>query len=438
MRMYDIIQKKQKGAILTEDELCYFIKGVTDGSIPDYQISAFLMAVYFRGMTTDETIFLAECMADSGERADLSKIKGKTVDKHSTGGVGDKTSLIIAPMVAAADMGVYVAKMSGRGLGHTGGTIDKLESIPGVNTNKSKDEFIKIVNETGLCIIGQSKSFAPADKKLYSLRDVTATVNCIPLIASSVMSKKLAAGSDCFVLDIKCGSGAFVKTLEEAEELAELMVKIGAGAGKKTIALITNMDVPLGKCVGNSLEITEAVEVLSGKGDKLLTELCVTLAANMLYAANAADYDDCVSAVTETLKNGGAKKKLAEMVEALGGNSEFIINPALFGESKVSALIASDKSGYLYSINAERVGMAAVVLGAGRSTKDAPIDYKAGIVFHKTAGDFIKEGEAIATIYTSSISKAQSGMELLFGAVNIQKNPPEPQRLIHKIIGGRQ
>lgn len=436
MRMYDIIEKKQKGQSLTEEELDFFIKGVTDGSIPDYQISALLMAIYFKGMTDEETTALTECMADSGDRADLSSIKGKKVDKHSTGGVGDKTSLIIAPMVAAAEKGVYIAKMSGRGLGHTGGTVDKLESIPGVVTDKNKDDFIKIVNKIGLCIVGQSGNFAPADKKLYALRDVTATVNCLPLIASSIMSKKIAAGSDCIVLDVKCGSGAFLKTIEDATALAELMVKIGAGAGRKTIALITNMDIPLGRNVGNSLEVIEAIEVLNGDGDNDLTELCITLAANMLYAANAGDYEECVDAVTKTLHDGSAKKKLAEMIEALGGNSEYINNPSLFGESKVSALLSSDKNGYIYKIDTELVGKAAVLLGAGRSIKDAPIDHKAGIIFHHTVGDFVKEGDVLATIYTSKINKAQSGMELLFSAITIKDAPPKPKKLIYKTIGG--
>ena len=434
--MYDLIQKKQNGCALSEDELAFFVKGVTDGSIPDYQISALLMAIFFKGMTDEETTILTECMADSGERADLSPIKGKKVDKHSTGGVGDKTSLIIAPMVAAANMGVYVAKMSGRGLGHTGGTIDKLESIPGVNTNQSRDEFLRIVNETGLCI-GQSGYFAPADKKLYALRDVTATVNCLPLIASSVMSKKLAAGSDCIVLDVKCGSGAFVKTLKEATALADLMVKIGTGAGNRTIALITNMDVPLGKNVGNSLEIIEAIDVLDGQGDKDLTELSITLAANMLYAAKAADYDECVKAVTKTLHDGSAKKKLVDLVTALGGNSEYIYNPSLFKESKVSAIIAADRSGYISKMDTELIGVAAAVLGAGRVTKESPIDHRAGITFHRTVGDYVNEGEALATIYTSNITKAQNGMELVFNALEISDNKPEPKKLIYKTIGGK-
>ncbi|HAN21700.1 MAG: thymidine phosphorylase [Clostridiales bacterium GWF2_36_10] len=437
MRMYDIIQKKQEGNSLNEDELNFFITGVTDGSIPDYQISALLMAIFFRGMTDEETVMFTECIADSGEKADLSSIKGKKLDKHSTGGVGDKTSLIVAPMVAAVNKGVYVAKMSGRGLGHTGGTIDKLESIPGLKTEQCREDFIRIVNETGLCIIGQNCNFAPADKKLYALRDVTATVNCMPLIASSVMSKKLAAGSDCIVLDVKCGSGAFVKTLEEATKLAELMVKIGTGAGKKTIALITNMDIPLGRNVGNSLEVIEAIDVLNGNGDKNLTEICITLAANMLYAAKVASYDKCVEMVTQTLHDGSAKKKLADMVESMGGKSEYIYNPTLFGESKVSALLAAYRDGYIYEIDTELVGKAAAELGAGRVTKDSPIDYKAGIIFHKTVGDYIKEGEVLATIYTSKISKAQNGMELLFKAINISDNQPKVKNLIYKTFGGQ-
>ena len=436
LRMYDIIQKKQRGVELNEDELCFFVKGVTDNTIPDYQISAFLMAIYFKGMTDEETIALTECITDSGEKADLSAIKGKKVDKHSTGGVGDKTSLIVAPMVAATDMGVYVAKMSGRGLGHTGGTIDKLESIPGVNTNQSRENFIKIVNRTGLCIIGQNGQFAPADKKLYALRDVTATVNCIPLIASSVMSKKLAAGSDYIVLDVKCGSGAFIKNLKQATALAELMVKIGNRTGKKTIALITNMNAPLGRCVGNGLEIKEAIEVLEGNGDKDLTQLCIKLAANMLYAAKAGDHNECVKRAANTLYDGSAKQKFADMIASLGGDTDYIYNPSLFGESKVSAMIAAQTSGYIDKMNTELIGTAAAVLGAGRITKESPIDHKAGIVFHRKVGDYISEGEALATIHTEKVDRAQSGMELIFKAVSISDIPPKNKRLIYKTIGG--
>lgn len=437
-RMYDLIEKKQRGKALSEEEISFFVSGVTDGSIPDYQISAFLMAVYFKGMTKEETFLLTDAMAHSGDTADLSAIKGKKADKHSTGGVGDKTSLIVAPMVAAANCGVSVAKMSGRGLGHTGGTVDKLESIKGVKTTLPANEFIDVVNKTGLCIIGQSGSFAPADKKLYALRDVTATVDCIPLIAASIMSKKLAAGSDCIVLDVKCGSGAFIKKPDQAEKLAEMMVEIGESAGKKTVALITNMDVPLGNAVGNSLEVIEATEVLSGKGDKNLTELCVALASNMLYASGIGEYNDCENRIRQTIADVSAKNKLKEMIDAMGGDGNYILDTSLFRESNISAVLAAEKTGYITKTDTEGVGKAAAVLGAGRTVKDAPIDHSAGIILHKKTGDFIREGEALATLYTSSVEKAQNGMELLYRSVTIGKNPPEEKPLIFKTIRGRK
>lgn len=295
LKMYDIITKKQQGRELNEDEIAYFVKGVTDQSIPDYQISAFLMAVWFRGMTEEETLILTECMTDSGETNELLSIKGKKVDKHSTGGVGDKVSLIVGPMVAAANKGVYLPKMAGRGLGFTGGTLDKLESCTGVSTEISAEEFESITRELGFCIAGQSKRLSPADGRMSALRDVTGTANCIPLIAASVMSKKLASGSECIVLDVKCGSGSFCKTMREAEELARLMVRIGAKEKRKTVALITDMSSPLGCAVGNSVELIEAIRVLEGRGDERLTELCITVAANILYAANVADYESCVA-----------------------------------------------------------------------------------------------------------------------------------------------
>ncbi len=436
LRMYDVIQKKQSGKPLNKAEINFFVKGLTDGSIPDYQVSALLMAIYFVGMNDTETINLTESMLKSGKTVDLSSIYKSKVDKHSTGGVGDKTTLIVAPMVAAANLGVCVPKMSGKGLGHTGGTIDKLHSIPGVDTDKSPEEFVSITNEIGLCVIGQSDALVPADKIMYALRDVTATVDCIPLIASSIMSKKLASGSDCFVLDVKCGSGAFFKTRKEAETAALLMVKIGNSFGKKTIALITNMDSPLGHNIGNSLEIIEACEVLDGEGDEELTELCVTLAANMIYAATGLPYDECKNAVAKTLTDNSAKQKLESMVKALGGNPEYINNPALFEESKVSAVLAGEKSGYINRIDTEAVGVAAGVLGAGRVSIDDDIDYSAGVVLHKKVGEPIQEGEALATIYTSSIEKAQKGMEILFKSILITEKPPQNRKTIYKTIGG--
>lgn len=436
LRMYDLIEKKERGKELSEDEIRFFVSGVTDGSIPDYQISAMLMAIFFRGMSNPEIFTLTDAMAHSGDVADLSGIRGRKADKHSTGGVGDKTSLIVAPMVAAAGCGISVAKMSGRGLGHTGGTVDKLESIPGVQTSLPADKFFDIVNRTGLCIIGQSGSFAPADKKLYALRDVTATVNCIPLIASSIMAKKLAAGSDYIVLDVKCGSGAFIKNEKEAENLAKLMVDIGENAGKKVAALITDMDVPLGHAVGNSLEVIEAIETLSGRGDEDLTVLCTALAANMLYTAGVGDYGECEQRVSETLKNGLAKKKLADMIEAMGGDPAYVYDTSLFRESRISAVLASEGSGYVTRIDTEEVGKAAAVLGAGRAVKDQKIDHSAGIILHKKTGDKVKEGDVLATLFTSTVEKAQSGMEMLYGAVTFGDKPPKKKPLIYKTVRG--
>jgi len=435
LKMHDIITKKQDGRELTEEDIAFFVKGVTDGSIPDYQISALLMAIWFKGMTEEETVTLTEYMTDSGETNDLSSIKGKKVDKHSTGGVGDKVSLIVGPMVAAANMGIYVPKMASRGLGFTGGTLDKLESIKGVNTEITAEEFEKIVSDLGFCIAGQSKRLAPADGKLLALRDVTGTDNCIPLIAASVMSKKLASGNECIVLDVKCGSGGFCKTVRDAEELARLMVRIGARENRKTVALITDMSMPLGSAVGNSVELIEAIRVLEGKGDEQLTELCITIAANMLYTANAADYETCVAIAEETLYNGTALSKLADLVERLGGDKRYIYDTSLFEESNVTAMLVADKSGYITKIDAMQVGKAAAILGAGREVMGAKIDHTAGIILNKRIGDRIEEGEALATLQTDDIERAQKGMEYLFKAVTIGDTEPEKRKIIIKCIG---
>lgn len=434
LKMHDIITKKQLGRELNEDEIEYFVKGVTDGSIPDYQISALLMAIWFRGMTEEETITLTECMTDSGEINVLSSVIGKKVDKHSTGGVGDKVSLIIGPMVAAANKGVYVPKMAGRGLGFTGGTLDKLESCTGVNTEISAEEFESIVRELGFCIAGQSKRLAPADSKLSAIRDVTGTANCIPLIAASVMSKKLASGSDYIVLDVKCGSGSFCKTMRDAEELARLMVRIGAREKRKTVAIITDMSAPLGCAVGNSVELIEAIRVLEGRGDEELSELCITLAANMLYAANVADYETCTAIVEETLYDGSALKKLAELVKCLGGDERYIYDTSLFEESNVTAMLVAEKSGYISGIDAYEVGKAAAILGAGREKIGAEIDHTAGIILNKRIGDRIEEGEALATLQAKTLERAQSGMEHLFKAVTISDRKPEEKKIILRII----
>jgi len=434
LKMNDIITKKQSGRELSEDELGYFVKGVTDGSIPDYQISALLMAIWFKGMSEEETITLTELMTDSGEINELQSVKGRKVDKHSTGGVGDKVSLIVGPMVAAANKGVYVPKMAGRGLGFTGGTLDKLESCTGVNTEISAEEFEKIVSELGFCIAGQSKRLAPADGRMSAIRDVTGTANSIPLIAASVMSKKLASGSECIVLDVKYGSGSFCKTIRDAEELARLMVRIGARENRKTVALITDMSAPLGSAVGNSVELIEAIRVLEGRGDERLTELCVKIAANMLYVCNVGDFESCVAIAEETIYDGSALNKLAELVERLGGDKRYIYDTSLFEESNVTAMLVAEKSGYITKIDAYEVGRAASVLGAGREIMGAAIDPTAGIILNKRVGDRIEEGEALATLQAKTIERAQAGMEYLFKAVTISDELCDIPKIIVKTI----
>lgn len=434
LKMQDIITKKQQGRELTEEDIAFFVKGVTDGNIPDYQTSALLMAIWFNGMTEEETITLTEYMADSGETADLPSVKGKKVDKHSTGGVGDKVSLIVGPIVAAVNKGVYVPKMAGRGLGFTGGTLDKLESCKGVNTEISAEKFEEIVREIGFCVAGQSKRLAPADGIMTALRDVTCTDNCIPLIAASVMSKKLASGNECIVLDIKCGSGSFCKTMRDAEELARLMVKIGAREKRKTVALITDMSAPLGCAVGNSVELIEAIRVLEGKGDEELTEICLTIAAHMLYVANVDNYENCFAMAEETLYDGTALNKLADLVERLGGDKKYIYDTNLFEESNVTAMLVADKSGYITQIDAMGVGKAASILGAGREKLGENIDHSAGIILNKHIGDRIEEGEALATLQAKNLDRAQAGMEYLFKAVTIGDNPPEKTDVILKCI----
>ena len=385
MRMYDLIMKKRNGEALTEQEIQYMIREYVAGEIPDYQMSAFLMAVYFKGMTEEETLAMTQAVAHSGEMVDLSGIEGVKVDKHSTGGVGDKTTMIIAPIVAAC--GVKVAKMSGRGLGHTGGTVDKLESIPGLHTSLSREDFFNVVNQTGLSVIGQSGNLAPADKKLYALRDVTATVDSIPLIAVSIMSKKLAAGNDCILLDVKTGSGAFMKSIDDSIALAKEMVAIGENAGRKTVALITDMDIPLGHNIGNSLEVIEAVETLKGNGPEDLTEVCVHLASNMLFLAGKGTLEECRSLVREVIANGEALKRLAAMVEAQGGDSSVIFDTDKFEKAAYQHEVLAKKSGYITFMDTESCGIASAMLGAGRETKDSQIDFAAGIILKKNVGD---------------------------------------------------
>ena len=401
MRMYDIIHKKREGGELTREELRFFVLGFTRGEIPDYQASALLMAIFFRGMTRRETGDLTLEMAGSGDRVDLSALPGVKVDKHSTGGVGDKTSLIIGPIAAAC--GVTIAKMSGRGLGHTGGTVDKLESIPGLRTDIPRQEFFDIVKRTGLSIIGQSGNLCPADKKLYALRDVTATVESLPLIASSIMSKKIAAGADAILLDVKVGSGAFMKTLEDSRALAREMVRIGSQVGRQTVALITDMDMPLGRKIGNALEVQEAVEVLSGKGDHRLRSLCLELSANMVYLGRQAEtMEEARAKAVEAVRSGGALEKLRQMAEAQGGDGSYITSPEKFTISPACVEIAAPQAGYITRLDAEGCGLAAVELGAGRETKESPIDFGAGIVLMKNKGDLVEKGQPIARLYAQS------------------------------------
>lgn len=432
MRMYDIIHKKRNGGELSEEEIRFFIEGYTDESIPDYQAAALCMAVYFRGMTPKETSILTLAMAESGDQIDLGGIEGFTVDKHSTGGVGDKTSLIVVPIVASC--GGKVAKMSGRGLGHTGGTVDKLESIPGFRTELNPDDFIKQVNGIGLCIVGQTGELAPADKKLYALRDVTATVESIPLIASSIMSKKLAAGSKGIVLDVKTGSGAFMKTVEESENLAKEMVAIGKSAGRSVTAVITNMDIPLGDSVGNSLEVIEAIKTLKGEGESDLTEVCLTLAAQMLSMVTGEDEKTCYSMAKGAIDNGLAINKLREMISAQGGNANVVDDYSLFKQPKYTAEIFSECDGYIEHTDTEKIGIASVILGAGREKKGDPIDPSAGIVLKKKTGDYVKKGEPLAVFYTDDEGKIEGAKQEFLDAFTFGNERTQPQKLIYKII----
>lgn len=396
MRMYDVIAKKRDGGELSTEEIYEFIDGYVKGEIPDYQASALLMAIYFNGMNDREILDLTMSMANSGDMVDLSPIDGIKVDKHSTGGVGDKTTLIVAPIVAAN--GVKVAKMSGRGLGHTGGTVDKLESIPGFKTALTQEEFFNVVKQTGISVIGQSGNLTPADKKLYALRDVTATVESIPLIASSIMSKKIAAGSDCILLDVKTGSGAFMKTVDKSIELAQEMVRLGENAGRRTCALITDMDVPLGNNIGNSLEVIEAVNTLKGNGPADLTHEILYLAANMMELAGLGNEEECLSKAQAVIDDGSALQCLIDMVKAQGGDASVIENTDNFVKAKYSYEVKAPVSGYIASMNTEGCGIASVMLGAGRETLDSPIDMAAGIIISRKTGDEVKAGDVIATL----------------------------------------
>lgn len=429
MRMYDIIMKKRNGGALSKEEIRFFIEGYTKGEIPDYQVSALMMAIYFQKMTERETYELTMAMAHSGEMLDLSSIHGRKVDKHSTGGVGDKTSLALTPMVAAC--GIPVAKMSGRGLGHTGGTIDKLESFPGFSTSLTTEQFIENVNKIGIAIMGQTADLAPADKKLYALRDVTATVGCIPLIASSIMSKKLAAGSDAILLDVTMGSGAFMKNLDEAVELARLMVSIGTAHGRKVAAMITDMDTPLGHNIGNSLEVAESMAVLQGKGPADLTEVCLQLASNMLYLAGKGEMAACRAMAEQVIADGSAFEICCKMFAAQGGDTSVLRDASLFRKAKYAHDICAPADGYIVQNDVERIGNASVLLGAGRIKKEDSIDFAAGIIMHKKLGDAVKAGEPICTLYADDDTLFAAAEEMYVGGLTIGAEKPEVPPLIY-------
>ena len=432
MRMYDIIKKKRDGEELSAEEIRWFVDGYSKGDIPDYQAAALCMAIYFKNMTIRETTDLTLAVRDSGEKLDFSAVNGIRVDKHSTGGVGDKTSFVVAPIVAS--LGIKVAKMSGRGLGHTGGTVDKLESIDGFKTTLSEEDFIKQVNEIGIAIIGQSKQLAPADKKLYALRDVTATVDSMPLIASSIMGKKLAADDDCIVLDVKTGSGSFMKSIEDSKNLASIMVDIGKRSGKKMTALITDMDRPLGNAIGNSLEVIEAIETLKGNGPKDLYDLSIALSANMLYLAGKGEYSRCEEMAKMSISDGTALAKLTEMVKAQGGNGDYIVNTDNFKKAGYAYSVLSENAGYIQSVNAEAYGLASLNLGAGRSKIEDKIDYTAGIILKKKTGDFVQKGEEIATLYANDKKLFERSKEIILNATKTGEEKPQPRPLIFATI----
>ena len=430
--MYDIILKKRANLPLTDEEIRFVIDGYVKGEIPDYQVSALLMTIVFNGMNARELGTLTLAMAQSGNMVDLSNIDGITVDKHSTGGVGDKTTLIIAPLVAAS--GGKVAKMSGRGLGHTGGTIDKMESISNLKVSLEKDAFINQVNKIGLAVIGQSEGLAPADKKLYALRDVTGTVDSIPLIASSVMSKKLASGAQAILLDVKVGSGAFMKNIEDARELAKAMVDIGKENGRSVKAILTDMDRPLGHAIGNALEIHEVIDTLKGHGPEDLTHECIIMAAHMLVLSHMCDYETALNRVQQALDSGAALERLRLMIEAQGGDSRVIDDDRVLTIGKFTYDVTSPQDGYITHMNTEQCGIASVMLGAGRTIKDGPIDYSAGIVMHKKTGDSVTVGESIATLYASDESLFTNAAQTYLEAITIGNTAPKVVDTILDIV----
>ena len=432
MRMYDIILKKRANLPLSDKEIRFVIDGYVKGEIPDYQVSALLMTIVFNGMNARELGTLTLAMAQSGNMVDLSNIDGITVDKHSTGGVGDKTTLIIAPLVAAC--GGKVAKMSGRGLGHTGGTIDKMESIPNLKVSLEQDAFINQVNQIGLAVIGQSEGLAPADKKLYALRDVTGTVDSIPLIASSVMSKKLASGAQAILLDVKVGSGAFMKNIEDARELAKAMVDIGKENGRSVKAILTDMDRPLGHAIGNALEIREVIDTLKGHGPEDLTHECIIMAAHMLVLSHMCDYETALNRVQQALDSGGALERLRLMIEAQGGDNRVIDDESILAIGQFTYDVIAPQDGYIIHMNTEQCGIASVMLGAGRTVKDGPIDYSAGIVMHKKTGDAVSMGERIATLYASDESLFTNAAQTYLAAITIGNTAPKVVDTILDIV----
>jgi pyrimidine-nucleoside phosphorylase len=430
--MVDLIEKKRDGKELTKEEIQFIIKGYTNGEIPDYQMSALAMAIYFQGMTEAERAELTMAMVHSGETIDLSAIEGIKVDKHSTGGVGDTTTLVLGPLVAS--VGVPVAKMSGRGLGHTGGTIDKLESIPGFHVEIDKDEFIRLVNENKIAVIGQTGNLTPADKKLYALRDVTGTVNSIPLIASSIMSKKIAAGADAIVLDVKTGAGAFMKKLVDSKELANAMVKIGNAVGRKTMAVISDMSQPLGRAIGNALEVQEAIDTLKGEGPEDLQELCLTLGSYMVYLAKKANsLEEARENLEKSIQSGKALEAFKTFIQAQGGDPSVVDDPMKLPQAKYTFELEAKEDGYVAEIVADSVGTAAMWLGAGRATKESTIDLAVGLVLNKKIGDEVKKGESLVTIYSNQ-EDIEEVKQKLYESIAISKEKVERPTLIYETI----
>lgn len=432
MRMVDLIEKKRDGLELTTEEIQFVIKGYTDGSIPDYQVSALTMAIFFQGMTESERADLTMAMVESGDQIDLSKIEGIKVDKHSTGGVGDTTTLVLGPLVAA--VGVPVAKMSGRGLGHTGGTIDKLESVEGFHVEIENDDFIKLVNQNKIAVIGQSGNLTPADKKLYALRDVTATVDSIPLIASSIMSKKIAAGADAIVLDVKTGAGAFMKTLDDSRELAKAMVRIGNNVGRNTMAVISDMSQPLGYAIGNALEVKEAIDTLKGEGPEDLTELCLTLGSHMVFLAKKANsLKEAREKLENVIKDGSALDTFKVFLSSQGGDASVVDNPQKLPQAKYTFELEAKQDGYVSEIAADEIGTAAMLLGAGRATKESEIDLAVGLMLRKKIGDQVQKGESLVTIY-SNFENVEEVRKMLYENIAMSTEKVPAPVLIHEEI----